>query len=735
MDSVLVIVDKYPSHVLCFVIDKLLWSSSVECKNALDPGIISKPTVISCISKIPDLSADKFENLNVIANLGASASWCGNVSTVGTINSNVWGGIISCSGSSTWESCITPTCSILSQVNNMQVGSSSVCDGGIGNASISASVWGQTVTNQLPLSNNCGGQSHSCTLPNNIAQPSVFLSVNSSLTASFESSNTLSWQNIKPYGMSEFSHAVDTGWINSQQPSSLTSTSNHNFATGMIATLPDTNKLELALGNLSIDKSAPPPDINWIKSGGWCGAIEPRKSYESAIVGGIDNSLQYVAAQKSIKPIMPVLTPKEEEIRRAIDANEGWGTKPIRQDTSWDLELSPKTSRKLPPENSEITPSNVWNNNNGTAIWECARETNRSSWSGGVAAAGGSMYTDKDHSSWATPRPNVEVPNWMNANNPMMNMPLCNNPVANVPLCTNQIGSNPLANSVLGNNIAGNSHMNNNLMSYNQPVCNNQLINNNPMCLNMIGNNPLAITNNPMISNPMVNNALHPMANNAISDKTVNNWGDGDGQHASSKIWGNKTETGSWNEPPQARSITWNGQDTDVGMWEDPATASASRRIVSNNNASNGSANVPCSNIGMTMPVGFCAANNMPLMMPPNTGMNVGSVGLNMGFNASGNMSTFGMASGGMSMPGSAQDFWSDPSSKLPNWNSASGSSRPKSEEVWNKGNSGRLPGNGWLDTTGNNGQRVDDGTSIWTVNAQDQVICLMFITMLLFSY
>ena len=53
----------------------------------------------------------------------------------------------------------------------------------------------------------------------------------------------------------------------------------------------------------------------------------------------------------------------------------------IWQEASWDLELSPKTSCKLLPENNEITPSNVSNNNNDIAMWGCTRETNNSVWS------------------------------------------------------------------------------------------------------------------------------------------------------------------------------------------------------------------------------------------------------------------------------------------------------------------------------------------------------------------
>ncbi|XP_074649342.1 uncharacterized protein LOC141904621 isoform X2 [Tubulanus polymorphus] len=68
----------------------------------------------------------------------------------------------------------------------------------------------------------------------------------------------------------------------------------------------------------------------------------------------------------------PAPNPHEEEINRVINQNGGWGAKPIRQDGSWDCEVSPTTKRR----ELEAKNSNVWNQpvNNGTAIWESSKQ-------------------------------------------------------------------------------------------------------------------------------------------------------------------------------------------------------------------------------------------------------------------------------------------------------------------------------------------------------------------------
>ncbi|XP_064595448.1 trinucleotide repeat-containing gene 6C protein-like isoform X2 [Liolophura sinensis] len=81
-----------------------------------------------------------------------------------------------------------------------------------------------------------------------------------------------------------------------------------------------------------------------------------------------------------------LLDPQEQEIRRAIESNTGWGQTPVRQDTNWDVDSTPSPMSKHKYGASEMTqPSNVWNNNNGTAIWEPTKENKPSSWQAGAA--------------------------------------------------------------------------------------------------------------------------------------------------------------------------------------------------------------------------------------------------------------------------------------------------------------------------------------------------------------
>lgn len=77
----------------------------------------------------------------------------------------------------------------------------------------------------------------------------------------------------------------------------------------------------------------------------------------------------------------PAEMQREAEIRKAIESHDGWGKKPVRQDTQWSIESSPKVQNKF--SNQSVVPeqpqqqkgtNNMWNNNNGTAIWEANKE-------------------------------------------------------------------------------------------------------------------------------------------------------------------------------------------------------------------------------------------------------------------------------------------------------------------------------------------------------------------------
>lgn len=107
------------------------------------------------------------------------------------------------------------------------------------------------------------------------------------------------------------------------------------------------------------------------------------------------------------------------EFRVAIDSHDGWGMKPVRQDTAWEMETTPKAKRKFPATVPVVNPekpaaaanpnnnnSNMWNNNNGTGIWESTKEPQQtSSWTS--APAGNSAQWEdpqaKDPNTWTNP--------------------------------------------------------------------------------------------------------------------------------------------------------------------------------------------------------------------------------------------------------------------------------------------------------------------------------------------
>lgn len=109
------------------------------------------------------------------------------------------------------------------------------------------------------------------------------------------------------------------------------------------------------------------------------------------------------------------------EFRMCIDSHDGWGQKPIRQDTAWEnVETTPKAKRKFPPPGAAANPekpaaaaaanpnmnSNMWNNNNGTGIWESAKEPQQTtSWTS-APAGNASQWEDsqsKDPNTWTNP--------------------------------------------------------------------------------------------------------------------------------------------------------------------------------------------------------------------------------------------------------------------------------------------------------------------------------------------
>ena len=85
-------------------------------------------------------------------------------------------------------------------------------------------------------------------------------------------------------------------------------------------------------------------------------------------------------AQQQNKPPTPNVAnplsvppdPKDRFIAEAVNSHIGWGKRPIRQDTVWEFEESPKLRRRN--SNTEIeNSSSHWDNNKGTAIWEASK--------------------------------------------------------------------------------------------------------------------------------------------------------------------------------------------------------------------------------------------------------------------------------------------------------------------------------------------------------------------------
>ncbi|XP_076458732.1 uncharacterized protein LOC143292390 isoform X2 [Babylonia areolata] len=707
---------------------KVLWSSSGETDNAPDSGGAAKSGTVNSTpsSKNSDTNPDKSPN-TTMANLSASISWGANSSTSGGLDSSLWGAMntTATSTSSTWGSSTAPGSLSLNQGQSMQIGASSVGDGQNANGSASAPGWGLSPVTPTGSTGADNSQSQAGSVASNtIGQQSGPSTLANSQSVP-PATNTMPWHSTKPFG---FTPTSDTSWSNPSSSAMNTtgSTNSKEASSSIVGVLGEPGNLAQGLANLSIGKT-PPPDWNAMKTG-WNSTMDPSKLPVGAVGSSADISFAQ-ATQKGLKPPIGsirsgVLSAKEEEIRRAVNTNEGWGTRPVRQDTSWDIESSPKAARKMMAEMPEVAPSNVWNNNNGTAIWESTREPSAPGW-GPNAASGGTIFADKDPNNWnMPPKPNMEGTNWGGG--------------------------------------GGNA----------------------------------------------------PMMNNPMSDKSIGTWG-GESQQSSSKLWGNKTETGSWNEPPPERNMTWGGQDTDVGTWEDPATAAA-RRIVSSSgvgpmgmggsggngggnmgsNMAMGGGNMPMAANTMTMGganMGMPGANNMPMgganmpmgganmpmgganmpmgggNMPMGGGnmpmgganmpmgganmpmgganMPMGGANMPMGGNMNSmnsmnmamagggamNMGAGGMGGGNMNMPmgtgnmnmgggGDSSVYWNDPNAKPQGWNQAGGPPRPKPDEPWNKPGMGR-PGNsnGWGDPSGGSSQKVDDGTSIWAANAQEQ--------------
>ncbi|GFR99788.1 trinucleotide repeat-containing gene 6C protein [Elysia marginata] len=380
------------------------------------------------------------------------------------------------------------------------------------------------------------------------------------LSGSLQAGNLSSqWQGSTMLGnIGDFTKTSDSNW-NSPAPSVNDNKENNSTTDPRLWGLPSDKPGESQWGTSAI------------ATGGENNGSNSELSFAQATLKGLKLPAAPIASQ-------PTLTTRQEEFLRAIENHEGWGSRPIRQDTSWDVETSPKSHRKFSNENTSA--SNVWTNTNGTAIWEAVRESQSNNW--GTNAGGSSSWGgDKDQPNWAAGPKSVQDPTW-----------------------------NP-------------------------------------------GND----------------------------SKPYGTWGapGSSGDASASKMWGQKTEIGSWGETGVQRStsITSWGDDGDTNSWEDQQ-----RRITG----------------------GMGAMQNM--VVPPSPG-----IGAPTGMP--------GMMSQGMNMPGMPTDTppWND---KQQGWNQGNAVqlSRPKMDEPWNKPPPTRT---GWGDPS-QDSSKVDDGTSIWAANAPKQL-------------
>ncbi|KAI8796443.1 trinucleotide repeat-containing 6C protein-like isoform X1 [Biomphalaria glabrata] len=326
---------------------------------------------------------------------------------------------------------------------------------------------------------------------------------------------------------------------------------------------------------LSSDKSG---DAQWdINKPQWGNPSPSDQSASNTELSFAQATLKGLKAPTSNPSSQSTISLRQEEILRAIENHEGWGSRPIRQDTSWDVETSPKSHRKFSTD-STAGASNVWNNSNGTAIWEAVRENQAGNWTGGNSS-GNTWNAEKDQPNWSGPPKPPQEPTWN-----------------------------------VGN-----------------------------------GNDP----------------------------KAFGTWGAaGAAGDASNKMWGQKTEVGSWGESPgnqRTTSISSWGDDGETAGWEDPQ-----RRV-------GGMQGMVPPSPGLSGPV-----SNIPSMIPQAMpGLNVSAIG-------------------------SEVAPWND--AQKQGWNPNVGMNRTKMDEPWNK----PPPRSGWGDPQQDN--KVDDGTSIWAANAPKQI-------------
>ncbi|XP_067671153.1 trinucleotide repeat-containing gene 6C protein-like isoform X2 [Haliotis asinina] len=621
------------------------------------------------------------QGLSAMQSQSASNPWGAN-STLGGLESNPWG-IRDPPNSSAanmnpmnWGSSNPhPSLSMNNQGHNMQVGTSMAGSDNLSNSmnsnsSTSRSGWGMGAPgqgsprpqNSMQMQTSNGNNMHGLMLSGSGAQQSG-PPVSGNQTG--PSNNQTPWQGSSGSGMfggmTTYSKPHESGWNN---PTSAVMNNCGKENSG-------NNGGPEGAGNGSSMWGTPdaPPKSGFLGSSGWGESLPPTPQSATqwdnnsksqwgdnpngaANSQGSGNTTEFISwAQAACKGLTPGSSNSgtgqpsaadaagqsgqvaDDFIRQAIENHDGWGAKPVKQDTAWDVSESPKTKRKFSTD-SGGGASNVWNNNNGTAIWEASRDSSSggnggnggnggSGGSGGWnGASGGSQWqSENDSNTWNGP--------------------------PNKPGADNQWGGNGGSGVGSGVGVGPNGGL-------------GGLGGNSAGSVGVGGNGAGNVGG----------------SGGGSSDKTIGTWGGGS---ETSSMWGNKTETGSWGSSGQDRDrgsgSQWGDNQDSQGGWED---AAMQRRRVDNG-----------------------------------TG------------------------------------YWGEPQMQRPQgWNSQPSTPatpltpRPKPEqpESWNKGaqvpvqqpptGSGMGGGNigvgnppkasGWGDLSNSN-MKVDDGTSIWAANAQQQ--------------
>ncbi|ESO84209.1 hypothetical protein LOTGIDRAFT_155537 [Lottia gigantea] len=383
-------------------------------------------------------STNQGQNINLsnvssaMQSQSASSPW-GAPSTFSGIESNPWGSGNSPSPSASnqnslgWTSSNPhPSLSVNNQGHNMQTGTSSA---GSDNISISKNLnpslslgWASTTQGQgvhrpqnsmqLPTSN--GNSVHGML-------PSISGAQQSGPAVGSSRSTSNPWPSSSFGELSNFSKSNDSGW----------STSNAVMNNGASAgkdsrgnNEPNTDSGSSVWGKSSgfgasgwdqnPSNNKPPVSGSQWENGNTKSQWGENPSGAAKSQGTGNNPEQLSWAQAACKGLPPTsnsgndkIIPEQPvsqqtlEMARVIDCHDGWGRKPVCQNSSWDLEVA-KSSQT--PRVDDGGAANVWDNNNGTAIWESSRDNqNRvpGGWNG--ATSGPQWNKDKESNQWSGP--------------------------------------------------------------------------------------------------------------------------------------------------------------------------------------------------------------------------------------------------------------------------------------------------------------------------------------------